>query len=89
MYFMLRKSNWTDNREYIDQQMKKLFHMKFISREELLSVTGLLAGGVDGRLKTNSGGMKFTRATDSNKLFSQQKTSENIEYIRSGFFFIS
>jgi hypothetical protein len=69
-----QSSNWTKNREFVDKEMKKLYHSKFIAREELIAVTGLLPGGADGKLKTNSGGVKFTRATDSNELFAQQRT---------------
>ena len=69
-----QKSNWKENREFVEKELKKLYHMKFVSRDELASVTGLLAGGADGKLKTASGGIKFTRATDSNELFAQQKT---------------
>ena len=49
--------------------------MKFISRDELIAVTGLLPGGANGQLKTKTGGIKFTHATDSNKLFAQQRTA--------------
>ena len=48
--------------------------MKFISRDELIAVTGLLPGGANGQLKTETGGVKFTHATDSNELFAQQRT---------------
>ena len=67
-------SNWKENREFVEKEMKKLYHLKFVTRDELGAVTGLLAGGADGKLKTASGGIKFTRATDSNELFTQQKT---------------
>ena len=69
-----QKSNWKDNREFVENAMKKLFYMKFIKRDKLAAVTGLLAGGSYGTLKTASGGMKFTHATDSNVLFAEQKT---------------
>ena len=69
-----QQSNWKENREYVEKEMKKLYFMNLISRDELGAVTGRLAGGADGKLKTQSGGIKFTRATDSNELFSQQKT---------------
>ena len=69
-----QKSNWKENRQFVENEMKKLYHMKFISRDELAAVTGLLAGGANGTLKTASGGMKFTHATDSNELFAEQKT---------------
>ena len=61
-------SNWTNNREFVDKEMKKLYHSRFISRDELIAVTGILPGGANGKLKTPSGGIKFTRATDSNEL---------------------
>ena len=70
----IQESNWQGNRKFVDEQMKKLYHMKFISRDELIGVTGLLPGGANGQLKTKTGGIKFTHATDSNELFSQQRT---------------
>ena len=54
--------------------MKKLYFHKFVTREELVAVTGVLPGGANGKLKTNSGGIRFTHATDMNKLFAQQRT---------------
>ena len=69
-----QESNWQENRKFVEEHMKKLYHMKFISRDELIAVTGLLPGGANGQLKTKTGGTKFTHATDSNELFSQQRT---------------
>ena len=40
----------------------------------MIAVTGLLPGGANGQLKTKTGGVKFTHATDSNELFAQQRT---------------
>ena len=54
--------------------MKFIFENKFISKQELTAVTGILAGGANGKLKTENGELKFTRATNSNELFSQQPT---------------
>ena len=75
-----QKSNWEGNRKFIESEMKKLYFHKFVTREELIAVTGLLPGGANGKLKTNSGGVKFTRATDSNELFAQQRTPMYICY---------
>ena len=54
--------------------MRKLFVSKFITGSELTGVTGLLAGGVSGTLKNRDGSIKYTKAIDSNELFSKQKT---------------
>ncbi len=70
----VQKSNWSENRSFMENEMKKLDFSKFIMREELVAVTGLLPGGIDGKLKTATGGVRFTHATDSNELFAQQKT---------------
>ena len=70
----VQKSNWNENRTFVEKEMKKLYFLKFVSRDELAAVTGLLAGGIDGKLNTETGGVKFTHATDSNELFAQQKT---------------
>ena len=68
-------SNAEANREYIDHQMTKLYDDKFIERNELISVTGILPGGVSGKLfdsKTKE--RKDTRTTDSNEYFTIQST---------------
>ena len=44
------------------------------SDPEMIAVTGLLPGGGNGQLKTNTGGVRFTHATDSKELFAQQRT---------------
>ena len=69
-----QSSNWRENKEFVESSMKSFFQTKFISKEELAAVTGLLAGGKCGKLKNKDGSIKFTRAIDSNELFSQQKT---------------
>ena len=67
-------SNWQENRRFVEEKMKCLFNLDFISRDELAAVTGILAGGANGKLKMDNGDTKFTRALDSNELFSEQRT---------------
>ena len=67
-------SNWEDNKTFVEEIMKKLFTYKFITGDELAAVTGLLAGGKNGKLKMKDGTVKYTRAIDSNELFVKQKT---------------
>jgi hypothetical protein len=69
-----QSSNWQENRRFVEEKMKALFNLKFVSREELAAVTGVLAGGANGKLTTETGETKFTRALDSNELFSEQRT---------------
>ena len=72
----VQKSNWEENRIYVDEKMKTLYKLKFVERKELATVTGILAGGVSGELKVKgSDELKFTRAIDSNELFAQQKAA--------------
>ena len=53
----------------------KLFDLDFIDRKEHTAVTGILPGGVSGKLKhPNTNLRKDTRAIDSNELFTQQTT---------------
>ena len=54
-------SNWLENKEFSENAMKKLFNEKFIDGNELTSVTGLLPGGINGKLKNGDGSLKFTR----------------------------
>ena len=44
-------SNWLENKEYSENTMKLLFRENFIDKSELTAITGLLAGGVNGKLK--------------------------------------
>jgi hypothetical protein len=67
-------SNWQENRRFVEEKMKTLYNLQFISREELAAVTGVLAGGANGELTTENGDVKFTRALDQNELFSEQRT---------------
>ena len=69
-----QSSNWEENKLFVESKLKELFKFKFISSEELTSVTGLLAGGRFGKLKNANGSLKFTRAIDHNELFAKQKT---------------
>ena len=41
-----------------EEKMKELYHSKFIGANELVCVTGILAGGKSGKLKNNNGTMK-------------------------------
>ena len=70
----IQSSNWKENREFIDNKMKQLFELKFITRKELCAVTGQLAGGSNGNLRRKDHRLKYTRATDMNELFTKQKT---------------
>ena len=67
-------SNWNENKIFIEEKMRKLFVSKFITSSELTGVTGLLAGGVCGKLRHDDGSIKYTKAIDSNELFARQKT---------------
>ncbi len=54
--------------------MKRLYSSKFISKSELTAVTGLLAGGKNGKLINQDGSIKYTRALSNIELFRQQRT---------------
>ena len=54
--------------------MKVLFEKGFILKQELTAVTGILAGGAKGNCKNHDGTLKFTRAINSNELFSKECT---------------
>ena len=66
--------NWKENREFVETLMKRLYSAKFISRNELTVVTGLLPGGVCGTLLNPDGSLKFTRIKENNELFARQST---------------
>ena len=42
-------SNWTENKVFVERKMKELYNDKFLTKNELIGVTGLIAGGVDGK----------------------------------------
>ena len=69
-----QESNWSDNRAFVEQKMRELYELKFMDQKELTVVTGLLPGGVSGKLKNNDGSLKFTHALDMNEFFSRQDT---------------
>ena len=69
-----QKSNWLENKTFVEDKLKQLFDLKFIDQKELTSVTGLLPGGVKGSLKNKDGTIKYTRAIDTNEYFSKQDT---------------
>ena len=62
--------NWKENKNEVEAKLKDLHNLKFISDNELTAVTGLLVGGVSGKLKNWDGSVKFTRVKESNELFS-------------------
>ena len=70
----LQASNWLENKEYSENIMKELFSEKFIEKCELTAVTGLLAGGITGKLKHGDGSLKFTRVIANAELFTKQST---------------
>ena len=70
----IQNSNWKENREFVETIMKRLYSSKFISKSELTAVTGLLAGGKDGKLTHVDGSMKYTRMLSNIESFCQQKT---------------
>ena len=70
----VQSSKWLENRKFIEHQMSRLFELDFIDRNELASVTGLLPGGVSGKLKKKDGSRKYTHAIDSNEFFVKQQT---------------
>ena len=69
-----QSSNWMENKLFVETKMKELFVQRFASKDELASVTGLLAGGASGKLKNKDGSMKYTRAVASSELFAKQST---------------
>ena len=69
-----QSSNWQDNRKFIEDKMRKLYKEKSIDRKELTAVTGILPGGVNGKLKKKDGTRKDTHAIDINKYFAKQVT---------------
>ena len=69
-----QSSNWQENRTFVDQKMTRLFELEFLDRNELVAVTRVLPGGVNGNLKKRDGSRKDTRAIDSNEFFVKQQT---------------
>ena len=69
-----QQSNWAENKEFVEKNLKKLYSEKFVSKEELHAVTGLLAGGVIGTLRNADNSIKFTRALNNSELFAKQTT---------------
>ena len=68
-----QSSNWRENKLFIENKFRLLNDLKFITNSELTAVTGLLVGGVCGKLKNKDGTTKYTCTTDSNELFAKQK----------------
>ena len=69
-----QKSNWEENRKFVENKMVDLFNKKFIDRNELTAVTGVLPGGVSGKLTKRDGTRKDTHAIDYNEYFAKQLT---------------
>ena len=73
----VQSSNWKENKEFVEKSMVSLYNKTFIEKDELAAVTGLLAGGKNGKLKNKDGTVKFTRAIGSNERFVKQ----NVPYV--------
>ena len=67
-------SNWQEDIEFSDKLMKGLWKSKVVSDRELTAVTGLLAGGRNGKLKNKDGSVKFSRVINNSELFPKQST---------------
>ena len=65
----VQKSNWKENRSFIEDSLKTLYCKQFISKHELVAVTGLIAGGSSGKLKNKNGSTKFTHLLSQKELF--------------------
>ena len=70
----VQKYNWLENKSFVENYFKQLFEAMFIDRKEIISVTGLLPGGVTWDLKNNDGTIKYTRTIDTNECFTKQRT---------------
>ena len=78
-----QKSNWKENKLFVEESLKKLFCEQFISKNELIAVTGLIAGGSSGKLKNRNGSMKFTHLLSQKELFAQQKIPYVYPYFKA------
>ena len=67
-----QSSNWRENKEFGESIMKDLYVNHFASKNELTAVTGLIAGGLTGKLTNTDGSVKYTRAISSSELYSKQ-----------------
>ena len=72
--FVLCKTNWEENKLFVEDSMKNLYCKQFVSRDELAAVTGLLAGGRHGKLKNKDGSCKLTHIVSQKEIFAQQRT---------------
>ena len=70
----VQQSNWQMNKDYAEDKLKELFHLGFITSDELAAITGLLAGGKTAKLKNKNGSIKFTQALSNKELFCKQST---------------
>ena len=70
----VQESNWKQNRDYVEVKFKELFMLFFITPNELAAVTGLVAGGKNGKLRNKDGTFKFTKALSNKELFCKQTT---------------
>ena len=70
----IQKSNWEDNRDFVENKFILLHRLGFITNDELTAVTGLLVGGKFGKLKNSDGSLKFTKVLSNKELFAKQVT---------------
>ena len=70
----VQESNWKDNKLFVEEIMKKLYHERFVCKNKLATVTGLLAGGSSGKLKDKNG-LKFTHLLSQKELFCRTKNT--------------
>ena len=70
----VQESNWKLNRDFTEDKFRELYYLGFITSDELTAVTGLLAGGKNGKLKNRDGTLKFTQALSNKELFYRQCT---------------
>ena len=75
-------SNWLENKNFVESRLKELYLKKFITKKELAAVTGLLAGGANGKLKNKDKSLKFTRTLSNSEMFAKQCTPYVYLYIK-------
>ena len=70
----VQESNWEMNKDYVEEKLKELYCLGFITSNELAAITGLLAGGKNGKLRNRNGSIKYTQAVSNKELFCKQST---------------
>ena len=78
-----QKSNWKENKLYVEESMKILYCKQFLTKNEMVAVTGLIPGGSSGKLKNKNGSMKFTHMLSQKELFAQQKIPYVYPYFKA------